>query len=446
MEDASLNETISLLCELIQNKCVNPPGNEMKSIETLKRVLHEHGVESQVFESAPSRGNLVAKIPGAGSGPRLMFGPSHVDVVPVENVDTWSEDPFSGVVKDGYVWGRGALDMLFIVASQVQAFIRLHEEGFQPKGDLILFVVSDEEAGGGLGAEWMVRNHPELVKTDYAVTEAGGLSIAPGKVLFMNGEKGVARKRISFRGKAGHGSMPRGSDNAVVKLSEAVTRLSKYDAPTTTKYLSQLADGLGLGSLPRLMLTNPLLLPFTLSRLRSREPIMAMLIHGLSRMTMSPNIVHGGVKVNVIPENAYVDLDIRTLPGQDEEYVMSQLRQALGPLATEAIIEDPSGAERGFMSHGSASPSRSEFVDAMERAVRKEIPNCSLVSLIMPGASDSRFIRGHGGEAYGFSLFDPATPASQLTDLAHGANERVSVKTLDLSQRVYYHLAKDFLK
>ncbi|MBN2334126.1 M20/M25/M40 family metallo-hydrolase [Candidatus Bathyarchaeota archaeon] len=292
----------------------------------------------------------------------------------------------------------------------------------------------------------MEENHPELVKTDYGVTEAGGLCIAPGKVLFMNGEKGAARKRISFRGKAGHGSMPGGSDNAVVKLSEAVTRLSRYSPPTTTQYLSQVADGLGLGFIQRLMLTSPMLLPFTLNRLRSRSPMMAMLMHGLSRMTVSPNIVHGGVKVNVIPENAYVDLDIRTLPGQDEEYVMSQLRQALGPLAGEATIEDPVGAERGFMSHGSASPSRSEFVDAMERAVRKEIPGGSLVPLIMPGASDSRFLREQGAEAYGFSLFDPETPPSQLTELAHGTNERISIKTLELTQRVYYNLAKDFLK
>ena len=445
MEDTSINETISLLSELIQNKCVNPPGNEMKSIETVQRVLNEHGVESQIFESAPNRGNLVARIPGTDSGPRLMFGPAHVDVVPVENVDAWREDPFSGVVKEGFVWGRGALDMLFIVSAQVQVFIGLHEEGFQPRGDLILLVVSDEEAGGAYGAEWMVKNHPELIKTDYAITEAGGISIAPGKVLFMTGEKGVARKRVSFRGKAGHGSMP-SSDNAVVKLSEAVHRLSRYETPTTTVYLSHVADGLGLGFIQRLMLTNPALLPFTLNRLRSREPMMAMLIHGLSRMTVSPNIVHGGVKVNVIPENAYVDLDIRTLPGQDEEYVMSQLRQALGPLADEATIEDIVGAERGFMSHGSASPSRSEFVDAMERAVRKKIPNGSLVSMIMPGASDSRFMREQGAEAYGFSLFDPETPPSQLTDLAHGANERISIKTLELTQGAYYHLAKDFLK
>ena len=446
MENTSLKETISLLSELIQNKCVNPPGNEIKSIKTVLRILHEHDVESQVFESAPNRGNLVARIMGTGPGPKLMFGPAHVDVVPVENVDAWHEDPFSGIVKEGHVWGRGALDMLFIVAAQVQAFIKLHEEGFQPKGDLILLVVSDEEAGGTYGARWMAENHPELVKTDYAVTEAGGISIAPGKVLFMVGEKGVARKRVSFRGKPGHGSMPLASDNAVVKLSEAVTRLSRYNPPLTTEHLGHVADGLGLGFVQRLMLTNPVLLSLALGRLKSRQPLMAMLLHGLSRMTISPNMVQGGVKVNVIPEKAHVDLDIRTLPGQDEDYVVTHLREALGPLADEAVIEDTPGPERGLISYGSSSPARSEFVDTMERAIRKEMPGATLVPLIMPGASDCRFMRAQGAHAYGFSLFDPETPTNHLADLAHGTNERVSVKTLELTQRVHYQLAKDFLK
>ena len=444
MVNAFLKDTISLLSELIRNRCVNPPGNELRSIETVQRRLQEHDIESRVFESAPNRGNLVSRITG-GDGPKLMFGPAHVDVVPVEDADSWEEDPFSGVVKEGYVWGRGALDMLFIVAAQVQTFIKLHEEDFQPKGELILLVVSDEEAGGTHGAKWMIENHPELVQTDYAVTEAGGISIAPGKILFMAGEKGVARKRVSFRGKAGHGSMPHGSDNAVVKLSEAVTRLSRYDPPVTTEHLSHVAQGLDLGFVQRLMLTNSWLLPITLSRLEGREPVMAMLMHGLSRMTISPNIVHGGVKVNVIPEKAYVDLDIRTLPGQDEDYVISHLRKALGPLADEAVIEDPPGTEKRLMSFGSASPTQSEFVDAMERAVRREIPGGTLVPLIMPAASDCRHVRKQGAEAYGFSLFDPETPTSHLADLAHGSNERVSVRTLELTQRVYYHLAKDFL-
>ncbi len=445
MEDASLKETISLLSELIQNRCINPPGNEMKSIKTIQRILREHDIESQVFESAPNRGNLVARIPGTGLGPRLMFGPAHVDVVPVENFDAWSEDPFSGIVKEGYVWGRGALDMLFIVATQVQVFVKLYEEGFQPRGDLILLVVSDEESGGTYGTGWMLKNHPKLVETDYAITEAGGVSIAPGKILFISGEKGVSQKRVAFKGKSRHGSMPYGSDNAIIKMSEAVTRISSYVPPVTTKYISDLADGLKLGFMQRQMLTNPWLLSFTLNRLKSREPTMAMLLYGLSRMTMSPNIAQGGLKVNVVAEKAHIDLDVRTLPGQDEEYVISQLRKALGPLAEEAVIDDL-GATEGIISFGNASPSRSDFVAAMEKAVNRELPNSTLIPLISPGASDCRFLRELGTEAYGFSLFDPETPSSHLAELGHGVNERVSIKTLDLTQKVYQYLARDFLK
>jgi len=443
MENTSLKETIRLLSELIQNKCVNPPGNEMKSIQTVQRILHEHDIESQVFESAPNRGNLVARIPGTGSGPKLMFGPAHVDVVPVENVDAWHEDPFSGIVKDGYVWGRGAWDMLFIVAAQVQAFIRLHEEGFQPRGDLILLVVCDEEALGKYGAGWMVKNHLELVKTDYAVTESGGMSFAPGKITFMSGEKGLAWKRMSFKGESGHGSMPFGRDNAIVKMAKAVTRISNYNPPITTKYLRDTADGLELGFVQHLMFTNPWLLPLTLNRFKSQAPTLARYMYSVSSMTISPNIANGGVKVNVVPEKASIDLDIRPLPGQDNEYIMSQLRQALGPLAEEAEIEDLPSDEGPFMSIGNSSPSRSDFVDAMEKAVRNEIPNATLVPLIFPATTDCRFLREVGAEVYGFSLFDPETG---VHDLSHGVNERVGIKTLDLTQKVYYHLARDFLE
>jgi acetylornithine deacetylase/succinyl-diaminopimelate desuccinylase-like protein len=228
-------------------------------------------------------------------------------------------------------------------------------------------------------------------------------------------------------------------------LSEAVTRIVGYKPPLETEHLSQVAEGLDMGFIQRLMITNPLLLRFALGRLERSDPLRAKFIHGLSRMTVSPNIVSGGMKVNVIPESAYVDLDIRTLPGQDHDYVLSPLRTALGPLADEATIEDPPGPEGRMMSYGNASPSQSGFVDAMERAIRSEIPEGSLVPLISPGATDCRHLREHGTEAYGFSLFDPSIPMSHLADLAHGANERVSVRTLELTKRVYRHLAKDFL-
>jgi len=443
-----LKESIALLSELIQNKCVNPPGNEIKSIQSIQRFLQEHDIECQVFESAPNRGNLVARIPGTKNGPKLMFGPAHVDVVPVENPDEWEVDPFSGTVKDGFVWGRGALDMLYIVVTQVQAFIQLQKENFQPKGDLILLIVSDEEAGGRYGAEWMLENHPEQIKTDYLVTEAGGLSIAPGKLVFMIGEKGGAWKRISFKGTPGHGSMPFDSDNAAHKAAKGIIKIRKYcdsKIPLTTEYLSYLANGLDLGVIQRLMLTNKKLLPFTLNNLKKRDLQMARVVHGLSRMTLSPNIIHGGTKVNVIPATTYIDVDIRTLPGQDDNYVLTHLKKALGDLAEEVSIKSMTVEEGGFTSYGNASPASSEFVTAMEKAVKEIFPDSTLVPFIMPAVSDCRFFRERGVEAYGFSLFDPETPMSHLASLAHGTDERISIKTIELSQKVYYNLAKFFL-
>lgn len=441
-----IKETITLLSELIQNKCVNPPGNELKSIQSIQSFLLERNIESQIFESAPNRGNLVARISGKKKGPRLMFGPSHVDVVPVADPDSWNVDPFSGIVKDGYVWGRGAMDMLFIVATQVQAFSQLHQENFRPEGDLILFIVCDEEKGGDFGTDWMWKNHPEKIQADYAVSEHGGLFIAPGKAVFMIGEKGAVQKRITFQGTSGHGAMPFGVDNALVKASMAVQRLSNFNAPISTVYLSYLAEGLGLSSFKRFMISNKFLLGYALNKMKVNSPTLARVAHGLSRMTISPNIVLvDEPKINVIPSKVDVDVDIRPLPGQDENYILNQLKRALGSLAEEATIKSLEYEEGGFESYGNESPVKSPFVSALEQAVEQVIPETTLVPFIYPPATDLRFFRNQGTAAYGFSLFDPDTPVSHLVDLSHGENERVSIKTLEMSQNVYYNLAKVFL-
>jgi acetylornithine deacetylase/succinyl-diaminopimelate desuccinylase-like protein len=444
-----VEETCELLTKLIQNKCVNPPGNEMRSIKTIEQFLGDRGINSQVFESAPNRGNLVAKIEGTGQGPNLMFGPSHVDVVPVDNPNDWQANPFGGEIIDEHVYGRGSFDMLFIVATQLQAFVKLHEENFEPKGDLILLCVADEEAGGVFGTEWVVKNHWDAIgQPTYAVTEAGGFSLAPGKFIFMIGEKGANWKRISFKGTPGHGSMPYKSDNAVQKAALAITRLTAYSdskLPRDTRYLDYLAKGLEKGFFSRLFLRKKRLLPITLKMIQRKDKQMVKVIHSLSQMTMSPNIVEGGLKTNTIPAQATIEVDIRTLPGQDEEYVMTHLRKALGPLAKEATITQKPPEEGGFLSYGNASPAASEFVGIMEKTVQQEFPEAKLIPFMVMGGTDARFLREKGVEAYGFSLADPQTPLSDLTDLMHGTNERVSIKTVELSLKAYYNLAKNTL-
>jgi len=183
---------LALLSELIRNRCVNPPGNEIRSIRSIELYLREQGIKSRVYESAPGRGNLTARIPGSGDGPTLMLGPGHVDVVPVENVEAWDVDPFAAAVREGYVWGRGSHDMLFMVTAHVQAFVDIHTIGVRPRGDLVLLVVSDEDDEGVLGTQWMIEHHPEVMETDYAVSEAGGWLRGPGEVVFTHGEKGDA--------------------------------------------------------------------------------------------------------------------------------------------------------------------------------------------------------------------------------------------------------------
>ncbi|MFX0116378.1 MAG: M20/M25/M40 family metallo-hydrolase [Candidatus Hodarchaeota archaeon] len=449
MKASLVEETCELITKLIQNKCVNPPGNEMRSIKTIEQFLGDRGIKSQVFESAPNRGNLVAKIEGTEQGPNLMFGPSHVDVVPVDSPNDWQADPFGGEIIDEHIYGRGSFDMLFIVATQLQAFVKLHEENFEPKGDLILLCVADEEAGGVFGAEWVVKNHWDAIgQPTYAVTEAGGFSLAPGKFIFMIGEKGANWKRISFKGTPGHGSMPYKSDNAVQKAALAITRLTDYSdskLPRDTRYLDYLAKGLGRGFFSRLLLTKKRLLPITLKMIQRKDKQMAKVIHSLSQMTMSPNIVEGGLKTNIIPAQATIEVDIRTLPGQDEEYVLTHLRKALGPLAKEATITQKPLEEGGFLSYGNASPAASEFVGIMEKTVQQEFPEAKLVPFMVMGGTDARFLREKGVEAYGFSLADPQTPLSDLTDLMHGTNERVSIKTVELSLKAYYNLAKNAL-
>jgi acetylornithine deacetylase/succinyl-diaminopimelate desuccinylase-like protein len=443
-DEEQLTKIKKLLKDMIRNKCVNPPGNELRSIRTLQEYSAAHGVECQVFESDQERGNLYARIEGTDPEyPSLTFGPCHVDVVPVEDPSAWTVDPWEGVEKDGFIWGRGAFDMLFIVACQAVVFADLVQEGFQPKGDLVFLAVSDEEAGGLFGAKWMLDHHPELVKTDFVVTEAGGFPIAPSRYIFMVGEKGVNWKRLKFRGEEGHGSMPYGVSNAVLKMSQAALRLSRYDPPIETRFVGDLARGLGLNWLMRLFLENRHLVPLAIKLSAKKNIGMAKALHALTRMTISPNVARGGAKTNVIAGQATLDVDIRTLPGQDDQYVMHHVKRALGDLASEVEIKKAPGLPASV---GNASPSQSDFVDTLREAIRQcTSPDAELVPMLLTGASDTRFYREVGAQAYGFSLLDDKLTLSEITALAHGNDERISIGSLRLTAQAYERLARDFL-
>ncbi len=283
------------------------------------------------------------------------------------------------------------------------------------------------------------------MKVDYCISEAGGIPITPDKLLLTIGEKGANWKRIYFNGTPQHGSMPYNSNNAVVKAAIATQRLVQYTPPVSVKYLKLMAKELGLNAFTRILLSNRLFLPFALKMANRSNPVMARLLHALSRMTISPNVVHGGTKTNVVAGEAYIDVDIRTLPDQDDEYVVKQLRRSLGNLSKEARIEFPSDLTGVFTSVGTASGHLSDIIPYMKKAIEEFYPEVTFVPLVMPGATDMRYLREKGTIAYGFSLFPPETPLNTMSTLPHGPNERVSLKTIEYTYKAYYNLAKEFL-
>ncbi|MEM4734993.1 MAG: M20/M25/M40 family metallo-hydrolase [Candidatus Thorarchaeota archaeon] len=442
-----LTEAIGLVQEMVRNRCVNPPGNEMRSIRSIEKYLSTYGVSCDIMESAPDRGNLLCVVKGSEKHPSLMLGPGHVDVVPVADPSIWTHDPFSGEIHDGCIWGRGTLDMLYVVAAQVVAFAQLWREGFRPRGDLKLLVVCDEEAAGTYGAEWLVNTHPDKVKVDYLITEGGGYEIAPHRVAYNHGEKGGTWLRLSTRGREQHGSMPFGSDNAVLKMAEAVRRLACYRTPVSTDHIRDLVQDLPMSWLSKRIVTSRRLLDFAIRSISRTDPARASLLYSISRMTISPNLCKGGTKVNVVPGEAYVDVDIRTLPGQDQEYVAEHLKRALGQAAKYVTI-GPVPREAGATpSYGNSSDKRSPLVEIMEQvAAECRSDDTKLVPMLMPGVTDCRFFRQRWNtQAYGFSLFDSSIPVGELMRMAHGTDERISLGSIDMSTRAYMEIARRFL-
>ncbi|MGY5872844.1 MAG: M20/M25/M40 family metallo-hydrolase [Candidatus Thorarchaeota archaeon] len=442
-----LDEITDLMQEMIRNKCVNPPGNEMKSILTVERYLSSYGIESEVFESAPERGNLLAEIKGSGNNPSLMLGPAHVDVVPVENEKDWKVPPFEGTIKDGCIWGRGSLDMLYIVACQTVVFAKLHKEGFKPKGDLKLCIVADEEASGNYGANWLVQNHPEKVKVDYLITEAGGDPIGPNRLTYVYGEKGTAWTRLRFQGEESHGSAPLNSNNAVVKMSKAIQLISEYQPPRHTSLLKPFIKAMGIGGITRYLMGNTRTLGFMFGQLSKRNKSNAAFLNTMTQMTISPNVCKGGAKINTIPGQAHVDVDVRTLPGQDEQYVFDQFRKALGKMVDDVSIESFPVDLGGGFNPGNISKMRSPLVDIMESVVRDlRGSEMILVPMVSPGATDSRFFRrAFGTNAYGFSIHDGSLAIGELMSMFHGTDERVPLDTLKLTSKGYMDIVRKML-
>ena len=446
MPDPALtNETAELLQALIRNECVNDgrpeSGGERRNADLLQTFLEGAGLAVERFTSVHDRTSIVARIEGTDpSAPKLCLM-GHTDVVPV-TPSGWLNDPFGGELIDGEIWGRGAIDMLNETASMAVAFKQLARTGFRPKGDLIYFGVADEEAGGTYGARWMVDDHWDAIACNYLVTEMGGWSAAGAdgrrKITINVGEKGIAWRRIRVSGTPGHGSMPFGADSAVLKAAEVIRRIGVFrPASHLDELWAATVETLGVADDVKAGLLDPQRLWETLE---SMPLAVAKRLHACSHTTFSPNVVHGGVKTNVIPDVVDIDVDIRTVPGTTGDMVDAHLREALGDLY-DAVEVSPI-----FNDMASRSAVGNPLWHSIERRTREVYPDSDLLPQLLVGATDARFFREKGVVAYGTGLLAPTITMEDFAGRFHGHNERIDVESLGYCVELWLGVVDDLLR
>jgi acetylornithine deacetylase/succinyl-diaminopimelate desuccinylase-like protein len=392
-----------------------------------------------VLQSAPSRGNVVARLPGDGSAGALLLM-SHLDVVPADPQE-WDHAPFAADVEDGYIWGRGAVDTKQLTAMQLAVLTTLKRENVPLKRDVVLAATADEEVGGIHGMGWLVRNHAQLVDCEYAINEGGGFGVeVRGQRFYVcqTGEKGVCWMKLTARGTPGHGSIPRG-DNAVQKLSAALARLSRARLPqhrtaTVDFLVRSLAAALGFpASLVLPLALHPLLERTMLQRIESQSEVTAVLRATLHN-TVSPTVLRAGQKTNVIPSEATAEVDGRLVPGQQPEDLLREMRPYIGDDVEVDIIANSRPYE---------SEPASPLFELFQEVLAERDPGCRLVPFLVPGATDGRFLADKGVKVYGFS---PARqePGWRILDLAHARNERISLANMDFGSQVLYDVVRRF--
>jgi len=414
------DEATQLLSRLIQADTTNPPGNETIAAELLRDYLEANGLECELYARVPERANVVTRIEGTGDGPSLLLL-GHTDVVLADAAE-WSVPPFSGEVRDGQIWGRGALDMKSHVAANAVAIASLAREGFRPQGDLIFAATADEEVGDGYGLEWLCDAHPDAVRADFCINEGGGdrLEIDGGTYFVCTvAEKMSAPFRIRVHGRSGHASMPGIADNALVKAAPLIERLAAYRPPPVVEpevaaFLRAL--GAELDTLPA----------------TARE-----MIDPLLGPTFSPTIISASQKRNIIPAICDMVVDCRLPPGTTPADVESAIRGVLG---------DDGSYELEFLeaNGGTRSPHESPLMDAVESFLADVAPGARVAPMITAGFTDSHWLRdAFGTVAYGF--FPMRMAPELMAQLIHSADERIPIDDLELGLSWLRHAARTLL-
>lgn len=428
--------TIELLRSLVRAACVNTgvpeSGGEIRAVRILQKyladVIDSSAVEAQVFEASPGRSSLVARVRGTDpTAPKLgLLG--HLDVVPA-NADRWLHDPFGGDLIDGEIWGRGTVDMLYLTAVFASVLREVGERVSstgRPRGDLVLLAVADEEAGGDYGLRWLLKEHPDAVGVTEVLSESGGMRMG-AHVAIDVAEKGSAGRRLLVHGSPGHASIPYGAESAAVAVGEVLHHLAKVEPAVELGHLWRPFVEARFDD-PELVsrLLDPVRLDMTLPSIGG----IAGYAHAASRMTISPTMLRGGLAHNVIPGEAYIDLDIRTLPGTTDDDVDAVL--------THMLRELPLGLrERVEIRHlrgwaATESPVNNPLFRAVREAV-EQTDGSPVVPIMAAGGSDAREFRQLGVPSYGFGLLSGEWSYERYRERIHAHNERIDIDSVTLT-------------
>jgi acetylornithine deacetylase/succinyl-diaminopimelate desuccinylase-like protein len=435
-------EAQALLQKLIRFDTVNPPGNERPAQEYLEQHLSAAGFECELLGADPGRPNLLARLRADQSpthpGPTLCYL-GHVDTVLADPAE-WNSGhgPWSGDQAEGYIWGRGALDMKSQVAAEIAAAVALARSGWRPaRGELLIVAVTDEETGGEIGAQWLTSTHPEKVRCDMLVNEGAGCVFEYGGVRRYGvccAEKGRFRFTVTASGVAGHASMPDMGENALLKLAPVLERLgARQPAYELTAEPSAFLRALG---------EDPGDPTGAVTRLRAADARLATMFEPMLGITFAPTMISASEKLNVIPSKAVLKVDCRVPPGLGEDETRRAIAEVLGPHPPPDHPEDGLRIEFTERIVGNRSPMQSSLMDAISEWVQAHDPGAHTVPTILPGFTDSRHFRAAFPECIAYGFFPQRYQSlGETAPLIHGADERIDVRDLAYATEFFRDLA-----
>ena len=438
--DAQRDEIIALEQTLVRIPSVNtgfmPTGDETPVCEYIRDWLAEDGIESEILGRTPERGNIIARIEGRNSDAGLMFM-SHTDVVPVEEIEKWRFPPFSATIADGRIYGRGASDCKGLLTAQLYAMRLLIRNGIQLEDSLIFCSGADEEHGGRYGFGWLAENHPDKIRAPFAVNEGGGTPIdSPSGLTYLlgTGEKGRLQVEIEVKGVSSHASVPWQGTNALYTLQRVLQRIEAYEPERDTS--TSLFDHLSVFAIEHK--PSAANVDEIIAEIEPENPRFASMMRALSRMTLTPTMISGGIKSNSVPESIRLTCDVRTLPHQSDDYLREQLDSILEGIPNTTYEID-------YM----AVPNSSSFDTDLGRSVQRAtaaalgIDDIQWVPAISTGFTDSRFTRPLGTVTYGFNGSHPDD--DPMLSRAHGTDESIGISSLISGTKIMLALAIDVL-